>query len=148
MPNVQSIYVKRGLVGGNDAQDEEEKAMIAGIKPDQRLKIKNYLIKRNENAARAAARFPNETDLDVILSKTLHGPAGKQSAKGHTGEKPEEASFSVLQDSTMVHDPFVDHHGNFADYLSGKIPIVSPAIAAGGNQFVGGGNLHELMLSQ
>ena len=77
MPNVQSVYVKRGLVGSNDAQEEEEKAMIAGIKPDQRLKIKNHLIKRNENAARAAARFPNETDLEVILSKTLHGPAGK-----------------------------------------------------------------------
>ena len=145
MPNVQSIYVKRGI--GSEAYDDDERATLASIKPDQRLKIKNFLIKRNENAARAFVRFPNETDLDVILSKTLHGPAGKSSTKHHTGEKPEEASFSVLQDSTMIHDPFVDHHGNFADYLSGKIPIVSPAAIGNTNANQFGSNLHELMLS-
>lgn len=60
--------------------------------PESRLKIKNYLIKRNEHAARAVLRFPNETDYEVVLSKTL---ATAKSAK-NTAEKPEEASFSIL----------------------------------------------------
>ena len=50
------------------------------------------MVKRNEHAARAVLRFPNETDYEVVLSKTL---ATAKSAK-NTAEKPEEASFSIL----------------------------------------------------
>ena len=124
MPNVQSIYVKgKGL--GHDAEEEEEKGMIRAIRPESRLKIKNYMIKRNEHAARALVRFPNEADLEVILSKTV--AAGK-SAK-HTAEKPDEASFSMQQESTLIQDgAFSFNNGNFSDYLSGKIPIMTPPI--------------------
>lgn len=101
--------------------DEEEKAVLRGMRPESRLKIKNFLVQRNENAARAYMRFPNDADLDVILNKV--GNNGNKSAKLNTGEKPEDASFSILQESTLIHEAFLDHNGNFADYLSGKIPI-------------------------
>ena len=32
MPNVQSIYVKRGI--GSEAYDDDERATLASIKPD------------------------------------------------------------------------------------------------------------------
>ena len=116
MPNVQSIYVKRGF---HEAEDEEEKGVLRAIRPESRLSIKNYLIRRNEHATRAFMRFPNDADLEIILGKTT---AAAKSPK-HTAEKPDEASFSILQESTLVHEAFGDHNGNFSDYLSGKIPI-------------------------
>ena len=67
MPNVQSIYVKGKGLG---VEDEEEKGMtLRSVRPESRLKIKNYLMRRNENAARAYARFPREPDFEMILSK-------------------------------------------------------------------------------
>lgn len=41
MPNTQSIYVKRGI---NEQEDEEEKAMKKNIRPESKLKIKNFLV--------------------------------------------------------------------------------------------------------
>jgi len=123
MPNAQSIYVKKS------SADEE---VVRGLRPESQLKIKNFLIRRNEHAARAYARFPSDIDLEVILGK----PNANRSAK-HSSEK--EASFSMLQESTLIHDGLGDHFGNFADYLSGKIPIMTPT---------GGVNSHELIFSQ
>ena len=114
---------------GVDAEEEEEKGIIKAIRPESRLKIKNYLVKRNEYAVRALVRFPNEADLEVILNKTV---ASTKSAK-HTAEKPDEASFSILQESTLIQEgAFADHNGNFSDYLSGKIPIMTPPITSQG----------------
>jgi len=138
IPNVQSIYVKRSFV---EADEEEEKALLRGVRPEERLRIKNHLIKRNEFAARACLRFPSDADLEVVLSKTL---AGAKSAK-HTAEKPDEASFSILQESTLIHEAFGDHNGNFSDYLSGKIPIQTPPGITGAHPHA---HAHELLFSQ
>lgn len=108
MPNTQSIYVKK-----NQADGEQ----VSGLRPESRLKIKNYLVARNEFAGRAYTRFPTEADKDVILGKQKESKPGQ------------EKSFSLVQESTYVGGGLSDHHSTFIDYLSGKIPIVSPASA-------------------
>ena len=119
MPNVQSIYIKRGF---NEQEEEEEKALLRGIQPDRRLRVKNHLVARNEHAARAVLRFPTEADPEVVLSKTV---AAQKSAK-HTAEKPDEASFSILQESTLIHEGSGDHNHRFSDFLSGRLPVMPP----------------------
>ena len=74
MPNVQHIYVKRGA-GGDAVEDEEKRALQMAIRPESRLKIKNFLIKRNDNAARAYMRFPTGSDIETLLGKTTAGAA-------------------------------------------------------------------------
>ena len=74
MPNVQQIYVKRGS-DGEAVEDEERRSLLMAIRPESRLKIKNFLIKRNDNAARAAMRFPTASDLETILGKTTASAA-------------------------------------------------------------------------
>lgn len=106
MPNIQSIYVKKNQADGE---------AVNGLRPESRLKIKNFLITRNEFAGRAYTRFPSEADKEVVL--------GKKSSK-------HEPSFSLIQESTVVNDGINDHHGNFIDYLSGKIPIMAAPNAA------------------
>ena len=134
MPNVQQIYVKGKGMFVDEGEGEEEKTstLLQNVRPESRLKIKNYLMKRNEHALRAYARFPNEADFEVILSKTAAAAAGR-SAK-HTAEKPEEASFSILQESTLMQDGgvFGDQNSNFSDYLAGKIPVLTPPVGGPG----------------
>mmetsp|Transcript_35754 Transcript_35754/g.43735 ORF Transcript_35754/g.43735 Transcript_35754/m.43735 type:complete len:107 (+) Transcript_35754:195-515(+) len=102
MPNVQSIYVRRGFI---EAEDEEEKNLVRGMRPESRLSVKNFLVKRNEYAARAYLRFPSDQDIEVILNKQKH--AGK-SVKTPS-EELREASFSWMQhDSTLLHDAMGD----------------------------------------
>ena len=85
MPNVQQIYVKQG----NDKEEEDErKALLQAVRPESRLKIKNFLIRRNENAARAYMRFPNEVDIENILGKTTNATQSQQPKQGET-------SFSI-----------------------------------------------------
>ena len=79
---------------------------------------------RNESAARAYLRFPNETDLEVILG---------QSKPQKLNEERPEASFSMLHESTTINEAMGDHYGHFSDFLAGKIPIQTPACLAGGN---------------
>ena len=74
MPNVQQIYVKRGI-DGEAVEEEERRALVTAIRPESRLKIKNFLVKRNDNAARAAMRFPTGCDLETILGKTTASAA-------------------------------------------------------------------------
>lgn len=52
---------------------------------------------------------------------------GKEKTAKAVGDRPDNQSFSMMQDSTMI-DGFGDHFGNFADYLSGKIPIMTPGV--------------------
>lgn len=115
MPNVQQIYVKRG--NENDEEDER-KALLQAVRPESRLKIKNFLIRRNDNAARAYMRFPNEADMETILGKTTNATQSQQPKQGET-------SFS-MQSTSLIHDGFTENNGNFSDYLSGKIPILNP----------------------
>lgn len=118
MANVQSIYVRRGFT---EAEDEEEKALVRGIRPESRLSIKNFLVRRNDNAARAYLRFPSDQDIEIILGKPKH--AGK-SVKSPSEEIRGEASFSWMQqDSTLIQDPMGDQHGNFSEFLAGKVPF-------------------------
>lgn len=75
MPNVQQIYVKRGE---SDREAEEgRKAILQNIRPESRLKIKNFLIRRNDNAARAYMQFPNDADIDTILGKITNSNANQ-----------------------------------------------------------------------
>lgn len=110
-----------------EAEEEKASTVLQNVRPESRLKIKNHLIKRNEHAMRAYTRFPNEADFEMILSKTA--AAGK-----HTAEKPEEASFSILQESTLMQDGgvFGDQNSNFSDYLAGKIPVLTPPVGGPG----------------
>ena len=120
MPNVQSIYVRKNLA------DEE---VVRGLRPESKLKIKNYMICRNEHAARAFTRFPTDNDMEVILGKLNSNKTGKLNSE-------KQASFSLLQESTLV--GLGDQSANFVDYLSGKIPIMTQ---------IGGANAHELLFS-
>ena len=79
MPNTKSIYVKKG-------RDEDEPDM--NLRPESRLKIRNFLVQRNDNAARAYARFPGVADLEMILGKAVTAKA--------IGDRPENQSFSML----------------------------------------------------
>ena len=133
MPNVQQIYVKQG----NDKEEEDErKALLQAVRPESRLKIKNFLIRRNENAARAYMRFPNEVDIENILGKTTNATQSQQPKQGET-------SFSI-QSTSLIHDGFAENNGNFSDYLSGKIQILTP-VPQGQNGLVAA---QELMFSQ
>jgi len=109
MPNVQSIYVKRAY---GEADDDEEKEMLRCLRPESKLKIKNFLVRRNEIAARAYSRFPTEADLNAILGKS------KPQSNKVVVQKL-EASFSLLQESTML---LGDQHGNFSEFLAGRVP--------------------------
>lgn len=137
MPNVQQIYVKRGEID-RDCEDSR-KALIQNIRPESRLKIKNFLIKRNENAARAYMQFPTDTDIDTILGK----PNSNMNASNYHA-KPNETSFSAHSNS-LINDHFNEQNGNFNDYLSGKINILTPPALSGLN---GHQAAQELMFSQ
>ena len=54
----------------DEEEEEERKAILSNVRPESRLKIKNFLIRRNDNAARAYMRFPSDADMEIILGKT------------------------------------------------------------------------------
>jgi hypothetical protein len=93
MPNIQSIYVKRGI---SEQDDEDEKTIKMNIRPESRLKIKNFLVRRNENAARAYLKFPSDQDLEVILGKTKNLNKAMSKDAATADKHHQEASFSLL----------------------------------------------------
>lgn len=100
MSNVQSIYVRRGIA---ETEEEEEKNLIRNIRPESRLSIKNFLVKRNEYAARAYMRFPQDNDIEVILGKP------KNAVKSVKSPSEEYAnSFSLMQESTLINEALAD----------------------------------------
>ena len=102
MSNVQSIYVRRGFI---EAEDEAEKNLIRAIRPESRLNIQNFLVRRNEFAARAYLRFPTDNDIEVILGKPKN--AGK-SLKSPSEEMKDGHSFSWMQESTLINEALND----------------------------------------
>ena len=91
IPNVKKIY---GV-----EEDRVQSQLRKQIKPEDALKLKNYLCKKNKYAARAFMQFPSDHDKDMILEKGW----------GHSQSFQRYSVDEVMVDQI-----------SFSDYLSGK----------------------------